>query len=173
VESNRNARALAACGGNGKDKQEREHDKELSVYNGIDGFVGYRAIRRSFQFGIGTCFGVTAAAARIRKATWIQGDRGDFGKHSDEVVLGERAAECLGAELGDRVPVGHGMFHVIGILKTANGFEDGGVFMPLEAAQMRPFEVIVAIAAIIFAWGVVAPSGRFMAGYVSTSLSII
>ena len=26
-------------------------------------------------------------------------------------------------------------FHVIGVLKTANGFEDGGVFMPLASAQ--------------------------------------
>jgi putative ABC transport system permease protein len=51
------------------------------------------------------------------------------------VVLGERAAEFLGAKLGDHVPIGHGVFHVIGILKTANGFEDGGVFMPLSAAQ--------------------------------------
>ena len=33
------------------------------------------------------------------------------------------------------MPIGHGVFHVIGILKTANGFEDGGVFMPLSAAQ--------------------------------------
>jgi len=33
------------------------------------------------------------------------------------------------------VPIGHGTFHVIGIAKTSNGFEDGGVFMPLPAAQ--------------------------------------
>jgi putative ABC transport system permease protein len=82
-----------------------------------------------------TCFGVTAADARIREATWTQGDRGGFAKQSDDVVLGERAAEFLGAKLGDLVPIGHGMFHVIGILKTANGFEDGGVFMPLGVAQ--------------------------------------
>ena len=82
-----------------------------------------------------TCFGVTAADARIRKATWIQGERGDFAKHSDDVVLGERAAEFLHAKLGDLVPIGHGTFHVIGILKTTNGFEDGGVFMPLGGAQ--------------------------------------
>jgi putative ABC transport system permease protein len=37
--------------------------------------------------------------------------------------------------MGSHVQIGHGSFHVIGILKTANGFEDGGVFMPLEAAQ--------------------------------------
>ena len=82
-----------------------------------------------------TCFGVTAADARIRKATWVQGDAQQFAQQADDVALGERAAEFLGAKVGDHVPIGHGVFHVIGILKTANGFEDGGVFMPLRSAQ--------------------------------------
>jgi len=82
-----------------------------------------------------TCFGVTAADARIRNATWVQGDRLTFAQHADDVALGERAAEFLGAKLDDHVPIGHGVFHVIGILKTSNGFEDGGVFMPLSSAQ--------------------------------------
>jgi putative ABC transport system permease protein len=82
-----------------------------------------------------TCFGVTAADARIRKATWVQGDRAKFAQHSDDVVLGERAAEFMSATLGSHVQIGHAAFHVIGILKTANGFEDGGVFMPLSSAQ--------------------------------------
>jgi putative ABC transport system permease protein len=82
-----------------------------------------------------TCFGVTSTDARIRKATWIAGDRFAYSQHADDVVLGERAAEFLGAKLNDHVPIGHGVFHVIGILKTANGFEDGGVFMPLSSAQ--------------------------------------
>jgi putative ABC transport system permease protein len=82
-----------------------------------------------------TLFGVTAQDARIRKADWLSGDRQTFASHSDDVVLGERAAEFLGVGLGDHVPIGHGIFHVIGILRTANGFEDGGIFMPLAAAQ--------------------------------------
>ncbi len=82
-----------------------------------------------------TCFGVTPEDARIRKATWIAGNRADFARHADDVVLGARAAEFLGAALGSHVPIGHGVFHVIGILKTANGFEDGGVFMPIDSAQ--------------------------------------
>ncbi|MGB9408987.1 MAG: ABC transporter permease [Terracidiphilus sp.] len=82
-----------------------------------------------------TCFGVTAADARIRKATWLEGDRLAFAQHADDVVLGERAAGFLGARLGGHVSIGNGVFHVIGILKTANGFEDGGVFMPLGSAQ--------------------------------------
>ncbi len=82
-----------------------------------------------------TCFGVTAEDARIRKATWLAGNREDFAQHEDDVVLGARAADFLSASVGSRVPIGHGVFHVIGILKTANGFEDGGVFMPLAAAK--------------------------------------
>jgi putative ABC transport system permease protein len=82
-----------------------------------------------------TCFGITAADARIRKATWLQGNRSDFAQYPDDVVLGERAAEFLNAKLGNQVQIGHGYFHVIGIVKTTNGFEDGGVFMPLASAQ--------------------------------------
>jgi putative ABC transport system permease protein len=82
-----------------------------------------------------TCFGITAADARLRKATWVKGSRDDFAQHTDDVVLGERAAEFMSAELGNSVQIGHGTFHVIGIVKTANGFEDGGVFMPLTSAQ--------------------------------------
>jgi putative ABC transport system permease protein len=82
-----------------------------------------------------TCFGVTSEDARIRTATWIAGNRGNFALYDDDVVLGSRAAEFLNATLDSHVPIGHGVFHVIGILQTANGFEDGGVFMPLSAAQ--------------------------------------
>ncbi len=82
-----------------------------------------------------TCFGVTAADARIRDTTWVAGRREDFGTNPRGVVLGERAAEFLKARVGIEVPIGRETFPVIGILKTANGFEDGGVFLPLAAAQ--------------------------------------
>ncbi|MFZ0743216.1 MAG: ABC transporter permease [Terracidiphilus sp.] len=82
-----------------------------------------------------TCFGVTPEDARIRKALWIAGDRATFALHDDDMVLGARAAQFLGAALGSHVSIGHGVFHVIGIVKTSNGFEDGGVFMPLGSAQ--------------------------------------
>jgi putative ABC transport system permease protein len=82
-----------------------------------------------------TCFGVMPADARVQKATWLQGDRSSFAQHADDVVLGERAANFLSAALDSHVQIGHATFHVIGILKTANGFEDGGVFMPLASAQ--------------------------------------
>jgi putative ABC transport system permease protein len=82
-----------------------------------------------------TCFGITDTDARLRKATWIQGDREGFGKSPDGIVLGQRAAEFMSASLGYQVQIGHGAFRVEGIIKTANGFEDGGVFMPLASAQ--------------------------------------
>jgi putative ABC transport system permease protein len=78
---------------------------------------------------------LTADDARIRKATWLAGDRRQFAQHADDVVLGERAADFLSASYGSQVQIGHASFHVVGILKTANGFEEGGVFMPLASAQ--------------------------------------
>lgn len=82
-----------------------------------------------------TCFGVTAADARIRATTWLAGNGADFGKEARGVALGERAAEFLQAKVGGAVPIGRETFPVMGILKTANGFEDGGVFMPIATAQ--------------------------------------
>ncbi len=82
-----------------------------------------------------TCFGVTANDARIKSATWLAGNRQSFGAQAGEVVLGERAARFLSAGLGSRVQLGNEYFRVSGIVKTANGFEDGGVFMPLASAQ--------------------------------------
>jgi putative ABC transport system permease protein len=82
-----------------------------------------------------TCFGITPEDSRLRKAEWIAGSVGAFGQNKDDVVLGQRAAEFLKASLGTQVPIGHGLFHVVGIVKTSNGFEDGGVFMPLAESQ--------------------------------------
>lgn len=82
-----------------------------------------------------TCFGVTPRDARVAHATWIAGDKSAFGKTDDSVALGERAAEFLNAKLGGQVTIGHGEFTVMGIVRTKNGFEDGGVFMPLQTAQ--------------------------------------
>ena len=82
-----------------------------------------------------TCFGVTAEDARIREATWLTGAPGNFGADPEAVALGERAAEFLHAGAGSQVAIGHGSFRVMGVLRTKNGFEDGGVFMPLASAQ--------------------------------------
>ncbi|MGA7158150.1 MAG: ABC transporter permease [Acidobacteriaceae bacterium] len=82
-----------------------------------------------------TCFGITSADARLRKAKWLEGSRANFAKQPNDVVLGQRAAEFLHAHLNSSVAIGNGTFHVAGIIQTANGFEDGGVFMPLPAAQ--------------------------------------
>ena len=89
----------------------------------------------SLDHPIITCFGVTPEDGRIRDARWLSGDRGAFGRNTGQVVLGERAAEFLNAKPGSKVTIGHGSFTVLGVLRTRNGFEDGGVFMPLREAQ--------------------------------------
>ncbi len=82
-----------------------------------------------------TCFGLEAEDPRIRRAAWIKGDAARFGVDGNAVYLGTRAAEFLKAGLGQAIPIGKGVFTVGGIIRTENGFEDGGVFMPLPMAQ--------------------------------------
>jgi putative ABC transport system permease protein len=82
-----------------------------------------------------TCFGVMPSDPRIQNATWMTGDKSRFGLDNNRVVLGQRAAEFMAASIGKPVEIGHSTFQVAGIVKTANGFEDGGVFMTLPAAQ--------------------------------------
>jgi len=82
-----------------------------------------------------TCFGVEADDPRLALAEWRAGAQADFGRNPGEIFLGARAAEFLHAKLGDRLPIGAGTMRVAGVLKLENGFEDGGVFLPLRAAQ--------------------------------------
>lgn len=82
-----------------------------------------------------TCFGVKPDAARLHEAEWLQGQPADFTADGRRIVLGQRAAGFLGAQVGETIPVGREEFEVAGVIKTANGFEDGGVFMPLALAQ--------------------------------------
>ena len=82
-----------------------------------------------------TCFGVEADDPRLAQAEWRAGARADFGRNPGEIFLGARAAEFLHAKLGDRLPIGAVTLRAAGVLKLENGFEDGGVFLPLVAAQ--------------------------------------
>lgn len=82
-----------------------------------------------------TCFGVSPQDPRLDSATWIAGDRAAFGREADSVVLGSRAADFLEARLGGRVRLGSREYTVGGVIQTRNGFEDGGVFLPLETAR--------------------------------------
>lgn len=82
-----------------------------------------------------TCFGIEAADPRLARAEWLAGARETFGRAADEVYLGSRAAEFLQARAGQEIEIGRGRFRVAGIIRTENGFEDGGVFLPLATAQ--------------------------------------
>ena len=82
-----------------------------------------------------TCFGIEADDPRLARGEWRAGSRDAFGRADGEVYLGARAAEFLKAKLGETVSIGRGTFKVGGIFKNENGFEDGGVFLPLKDAQ--------------------------------------
>jgi putative ABC transport system permease protein len=82
-----------------------------------------------------TCFGLNADDPRIQHAEWIGGNMTAFHDDSALIYIGVRAAEFLNAKTGDTIPIGKGEFTIGGVFKTENGFEDGGVFMPLKLAQ--------------------------------------
>lgn len=82
-----------------------------------------------------TCFGIEANDPRLSKAEWRAGSVEEFGRRDGEIHLGSRAAEFLGVRAGEMIAIGRGTFRVGGVFKTENGFEDGGVFLPLREAQ--------------------------------------
>lgn len=82
-----------------------------------------------------TCFGISTADGRLRKGEWLAGEASNFHEDGDGVVLGERAADFLNAEMGDEIELGQANYKVAGIVRLENGFENGGVFMPLATCQ--------------------------------------
>ncbi len=86
-------------------------------------------------FPVITCFGLAADDPRLAKAEWRSGRREDFGARPGEIFLGTRAADFLHAVPGAMLAIGPTTFRVGGIVRLANGFEDGGVFLPLAEAQ--------------------------------------
>lgn len=82
-----------------------------------------------------TCFGITTADGRLKKGEWLFGKISDFHENGNGIVLGERAADFLNAALGDTIELGQGQYSVAGIVRMENGFENGGVFMPLLTCQ--------------------------------------
>ena len=66
----------------------------------------------------------------------LAGDRVDFAQATMTTWFSALAPRIfLAPRSAAMCPSATESFHVIGILKTANGFEDGGVFMPLARAQ--------------------------------------
>ncbi len=82
-----------------------------------------------------TCFGIRASDGRLKKGEWLQGGPDGFTDDGEGVVLGERAADFLNAKAGGKIELGQGTYPVAGVLRMENGFENGGVFMPLSACQ--------------------------------------
>lgn len=82
-----------------------------------------------------TCFGIQETDGRLKRGTWLSGAPADFRNGEQVVVLGERAASFLKAEAGGTVALGLGNYLVAGVVRMENGFENGGVFMPLDTCQ--------------------------------------
>lgn len=82
-----------------------------------------------------TCFGIEASDSRLTKATWLKGSAADFSNGTRGVVLGERAADFMKISADGTVELGQDRFPVTGIVRMENGFENGGVFMPLATCQ--------------------------------------
>lgn len=82
-----------------------------------------------------TCFGIRGSDGRLKKGEWLQGKAADFTDDGRSVVLGERAADFLNAKVGGSIELGQETYPVAGVVRMENGFENGGVFMPLLTCQ--------------------------------------
>lgn len=82
-----------------------------------------------------TCFGISKKDGRLKKGEWLQGGAAAFRDDGQGVVLGERAADFLHGKIGGSIELGQGVYPVAGVVRLENGFENGGVFMPLPACQ--------------------------------------
>jgi ABC-type lipoprotein release transport system permease subunit len=51
------------------------------------------------------------------------------------LILGRRAAESLGKQVGDSLRLGGSTFRIVGIYETGDGLEDAAAVLPLEQAQ--------------------------------------
>ena len=52
------------------------------------------------------------------------------------LLLGRRAAQSLGRQVGDTLLITGSAFRIVGIYETGDGFEDGAAVIPLEEAQL-------------------------------------
>ncbi|MBK1883055.1 ABC transporter permease [Luteolibacter pohnpeiensis] len=82
-----------------------------------------------------TCFGIESGDGRLRKGQWLRGNPKNFKDDARAVVLGERAADFVDIGPDGEVELGHERYPVAGVVRLENGFENGGVFMPLAACQ--------------------------------------
>lgn len=81
------------------------------------------------------CFGLEAGHPRLTQVKWLAGSAADFGRRKNGVWLGARTAKFLDAAMSDSIEIGRGKFIVAGIFESDNAFENGGVILPLAAAQ--------------------------------------
>ncbi|MDY6875102.1 MAG: ABC transporter permease [Chloroflexota bacterium] len=57
------------------------------------------------------------------------------GVRGKPLILGQRAAQSLGLQVGDTLRITGSTFRIVGIYETGNGFEDGAAIVPLRDAQ--------------------------------------
>ena len=83
-----------------------------------------------------TRFGVTAADARIHDTTWLQGNRDDFGKDPNGVVLGQRGGRISQGQGRGPNTNGAGLLPGGGaFVKPRTALKMAERSMPLAAAQ--------------------------------------
>lgn len=82
-----------------------------------------------------TCFGVDSTDPRLKKGVWLKGQIDSFNAEQKAVVLGERAADFLEVGSDGKIQLGQDRYAVAGVVRLENGFENGGVFMPLAVCQ--------------------------------------
>jgi putative ABC transport system permease protein len=69
------------------------------------------------------------------------------GVHGKPLILGRGAAQSMDKKVGDTLHITGGVFRIVGIYETGDGFEDGGAVISLTEAQtilLQPHRVSLA-----------------------------
>ena len=96
-----------------------------------------QSMKSEQQLGSLVFMGVDDQYLRLKAYISLQRGKWFSGEHAPEAILGYNAANTMGLDLGDKIPVGvaRAPLTVVGVFDRTGTQEDGMIFLPLRFSQ--------------------------------------